>query len=746
MQRAILAVSPNLQFLEQIRSHLEEGGRYRVQGVTSSSDALALVKNTYFDLAILDAESSDVPFVPFTRDLVAAQPGLKMLVFPPSNNPHHPVLAGLVANGFLKKPFFTPEVSRAFKELFSEKPEEPVVESQPITNLAELWMKRPEVSFNRVEQLLGSTTAQTGLLIARGRVIAASGAVDDEAIQQVLKILETSQPERATQDLIRFLTIKEDEEILIYASQLIPEVTLVLFYSSSTSIQLARQEVFQVKNEFKEVYPNTSELRKELAFTSDARRKGSEISEGGKSNLKPLEEEIGFEDLDTVLSSAELKSLDAMLSEMPSPDPGSDENVEQLEPEPIKDLDLTDWLPLPEDFEAVEKGITETEAEQEMPTGSEVGESQPEPPALPDELLEKIQSPSSDEAEMLDAFPIETPEETLPVEPTNEVVAAEPPGNEPDSEAFDFDKIWDNQEESKLPIAETAHEETDEGFISDIVGNEEPGEIPVPFETPLPAEPEIEKVDDDALGAWLDDLKAEQPGEPEAIPAHDSQENVFPPPLPGFEPVWLEQATGIPPAMEETAVEIPLVENVDANGLMPPTVKSELEEITAQPLPEPGEAAEPSVLSESSAISDIFSEPGTVHVAVNQFRFRYSCMLIPRDPGQFLTGDVNERLSFILPQLHLEYGWHLTGISIRPQYMIWSVSVPMSTCPIDIIQEIRRRTSTHLFSNFPELRTEENQTDFWAPGFLALSGSSGPSAGMIYDFIKSIRNNQKPGD
>ncbi len=138
MQRAILAVSPNLQFLEQIRSHLEEGGRYRVQGVTSSSDALALVKNTYFDLAILDAESSDVPFVPFTRDLVAAQPGLKMLVFPPSNNPHHPVLAGLVANGFLKKPFFTPEVSRAFKELFSEKPEEPVVESQPITNLAEL--------------------------------------------------------------------------------------------------------------------------------------------------------------------------------------------------------------------------------------------------------------------------------------------------------------------------------------------------------------------------------------------------------------------------------------------------------------------------------------------------------------------------------------------------------------------------------------------------------------------------------
>ena len=163
-------------------------------------------------------------------------------------------------------------------------------------------------------------------------------------------------------------------------------------------------------------------------------------------------------------------------------------------------------------------------------------------------------------------------------------------------------------------------------------------------------------------------------------------------------------------------------------------------------MPQPEGAAEASVLSEFSPLTDLVSDPGTTPLGVQNFRFHYSCMLIPRDTGQFLTGDINERLSFILPQLHLEYGWHLTGISIRPQYMLWSISVSMDTCPIDIIQEIRRRTSTHLFSNFPELRTEENQTDFWAPGFLALSGSSGPTAGIIYDFIKTIRNNQKPGD
>ena len=719
-----------------------------MQGVTKSSDALALVKNTYFDLAILDAESSDVPFVPFTRDLVAAQPGLKMLVFPPSNNPHHPVLAGLVANGFLKKPFFTPEVSRAFKELFSEKPEEPAAESQPITNLAELWMKRPEVSFNRVEQLLGSTTAQTGLLIARGRVIAASGVVDDEAIQQVLKLLETHQPERVTQDLIRFLTVKDDEEILIYASQLIPEVTLVLFYSSSTSIQLARQEVFQVKNEFKEVYPNTSELRKELAFTSDTRAKnvvGTEDSEGGKSNLKPLEEEIGFEDLDTVLSSAELKSLDAMLSEMPAPDPGSEENEEHLEPEPIKDLDLTDWLPLPEDFEGVDKEKTEKEGESEISIENAEAESQPEPPPLPEELLEKIQSPSIDELEMLDAFPIEKPEETLQVEPANQIVAESTEG-EMESDAFDFDKIWDNREQSEQPIDETASEDTSKELTSDILDEEKPVETPVAFETSQPVDAEAGKLGEDAFGSWIDELKEETPIEPGASPAGESSAVVLPPPLPGFEPVWLEQESGIPPALEETAVEIPRVEDVNAKGLIPPLVESELEEDAGQPLPHQESTSEASVLPEFSPLSDLVSEPGTTPLGAQNFRFHYSCMLIPRDSGLFLTGDINERLSFILPQLHLEYGWHLTGISIRPQYMLWSVSVSMDTCPIDVIQEIRRRTSTHLFSNFPELSTEENQTDFWAPGFLALSGSSGPTAGMIYDFIKTIRNNQKPGD
>jgi hypothetical protein len=77
--------------------------------------------------------------------------------------------------------------------------------------------------------------------------------------------------------------------------------------------------------------------------------------------------------------------------------------------------------------------------------------------------------------------------------------------------------------------------------------------------------------------------------------------------------------------------------------------------------------------------------------------------------------------------------------------MLWSISVPLDTCPIDIIHEIRRRTSAHIFANFHDL-TSDGQSDFWAPGFLALSGSTSPSVGMIYDFITQTRENQRITD
>ena len=347
-----------------------------MQGVTSGVDALALVRNTYYDLAILDAESSDVPFVPFTRDLVATQPGLKLLVFPPQNNPHHPVLTGLVTNGFLNKPFFTPEVSRALKNIFQEPVEEPEPELDLTNDLAKLWMQRPEMGIKRVEQLLGSTTAQTGLLVSQGKVIAGSGPCDDTTIQMALNLLDLHRNGKESLELIRFIPLEsEGGELLIYASQLINDVTLVLFYPPTSSIQLVRQEVYQVKEEFKQAYPTTGELRRDLDVTPDnlteetlgpiienTQPAPETISETNEEELIPLEDEIGSDELDSVLGLIELKNLDAMLAEMPSPDPDAEQPAveESTVAEPTnatEGFDTSSWVPFSETEEEAAQNI-----------------------------------------------------------------------------------------------------------------------------------------------------------------------------------------------------------------------------------------------------------------------------------------------------------------------------------------------------------------------------------------------------
>ncbi len=672
-----------------------------MQGVTSGAEALTLVTNTYFDLAILDAESSDLPFVPFTRDLVERQPGLKLLVFPPQNNPHHPALTGLVANGYLKKPFFTPEVSRALKDIFNDKIEAVPVNPEPTNNLAELWIKRPEVGMNRVEQLLGSTTAQTGLLIAGEKVIAASGLVDDANIQQVMSLLAAHKADRDSLDLLHFMTLEaEEREILMYASQLIPQITLVLFYPATAPIQLVRQEVYQVKQEFKEAYPTTGELRKELDVKPEvhppAQPTSSPESESTASaeelNLKPLEEEIGPEDLDTVLSAVELKNLDNLLAEMPAPDPDLGDEPEAEAVLPTDNLDLSNWLPLPESDDLA-------------------GSSAEVPPPLPHE---PGPAPEPEFADLANST-------LYPFAMQDESSAA-------DEKMADstLDLPWEKQEDLTENTAEN------ESHFEPLRENQAD-------ETVAEQMPEAAKTEDASFNTWLDELQSfgseqtkelspeiEEPG----TPIHTGDVTAVPPPLPS---AMFTEESG-----QENPEFVSLPESDEA------TKDTATAGFFDEELPPPQDSVDfPLEFSADPASTVAPPELSPEMAALRDFRFNYTCLLIPRDPHCFLARDLGERLSFLLPQLHLEYGWHISGIAVRPQYLLWAIALPMDACPVDIIQEIRRRTSAHLLANFPNLKSSDPQLDFWAPGFLALSGSSIPSVEMIYDFIKQTRANQK---
>ena len=798
MQRSILAVSPNLQFLEQIRSHLEEGGRYRVQGVTSGADALALVRNTYYDLAILDAESSDVPFVPFTRDLVATQPGLKLLVFPPQNNPHHPVLTGLVTNGFLNKPFFTPEVSRALKNIFQEPVEEPELEPELTNDLVKLWMQRPEMGIKRVEQLLGSTTAQTGLLVSQGKVIAGSGPCDDATIQMALNLLDLHRNGKESMELIRFIPLEsEGSELLIYASQLINEVTLVLFYPPTSSIQLVRQEVYQVKEEFNLAYPTTGELRRDLDVIPnnlteesltpiiEGTQPGSileMIGEIGEEELMPLEDEIGSDELDSVLGLIELKNLDAMLADMPAPDPDAEQPVleESAVAEPnvaAEVFDTSSWVPLSEEEEELAQGINFSQEAAEEKTDTEFASELTEdttgitPPPLPEEFLEQQPRESQTEAMFTDLTDLgqdaAEPADTLIIDENKEEIIEDASPGSQDLPDFNFNLPWESAEQKveipERPAIEPEYESpvsVPEDRLRAPEGSFDPKDLDFStwLEEIIPTSASIEndgvesivKNEDVLPPLTVEDQSGESPIEPAAADNSASQFTEF-----ELLPGTLEFKTEMRDGGEEEG-SVPLVipteyesseqgleqdlESISVPGGVEPEIQNRFSE-------EPtGSIDQPQVLPVDSYNTNLSSEPGTSPLGIRNFRFHYTCLLIPRNPQQFLTRDLSERLSFLIPQLHLEYGWRLTGITIRPQYMLWSVSLPIDACPIHLLRDIRRRTTAHITSNFTDLTPIGNGDDFWASGFFILSGNTSPTIGMIADFIRQTRTNQSLHD
>ena len=123
-------------------------------------------------------------------------------------------------------------------------------------------------------------------------------------------------------------------------------------------------------------------------------------------------------------------------------------------------------------------------------------------------------------------------------------------------------------------------------------------------------------------------------------------------------------------------------------------------------------------------------------------RLAYTCVLIPRLPGHLLVGQPAEQLTGWLPQLCLAYAWRLEGLLIRPEYLQWTVHVAPAISPGNVIRLIRQQSSRRIFSQFPQYEIDNPSGDFWAPGYLIISGFQPPSHNLVQDFIRQTRQRQ----
>lgn len=124
------------------------------------------------------------------------------------------------------------------------------------------------------------------------------------------------------------------------------------------------------------------------------------------------------------------------------------------------------------------------------------------------------------------------------------------------------------------------------------------------------------------------------------------------------------------------------------------------------------------------------------------YNLTYACVLIPRIQTHHLTGPLADRLSEWVTQLCLAFGWRLEHLSIRPDYLQWMVNVPPTTSPGYLIRIIRQHSSRRLFVEFPNYEEDNPSGDFWAPGYLILSGDQPPPANLIQEFSQQTRERQ----
>lgn len=124
----------------------------------------------------------------------------------------------------------------------------------------------------------------------------------------------------------------------------------------------------------------------------------------------------------------------------------------------------------------------------------------------------------------------------------------------------------------------------------------------------------------------------------------------------------------------------------------------------------------------------------------------YSCVLIPNNPQHFLTRQLAERISVSMPWIHISMGWRLTAMAVRPQYLQWTMEIPPGMSPASALNEIRRLSSDQLLASFSKLKESERERDFWAPGYLILTGSQSVPFSMIKAYINRTRELQTAGN
>jgi putative transposase len=140
-----------------------------------------------------------------------------------------------------------------------------------------------------------------------------------------------------------------------------------------------------------------------------------------------------------------------------------------------------------------------------------------------------------------------------------------------------------------------------------------------------------------------------------------------------------------------------------------------------------------SMTTESTPFAPSPVSPGVSHL-------EYTCVLIPRMPQHGLAGDLAQRFDQWISQLCLAFSWRLIYLAAKNDHLVWSLQMHPHNSPADMVQRVRQTTSKRIFQEFPHLKINELAEDFWAPGYLVITGSQLPTGPTVQSYLRRVRS------
>ena len=92
--------------------------------------------------------------------------------------------------------------------------------------------------------------------------------------------------------------------------------------------------------------------------------------------------------------------------------------------------------------------------------------------------------------------------------------------------------------------------------------------------------------------------------------------------------------------------------------------------------------------------------------------------LVPRLRDHYLLGELAFQLREWFPELCEIYGWELASLSVRPDYLKWTLLDFPECLMRAMLGVVRHWTSTRIFKSFSALQAGNPTQDFWSPGYL----------------------------